>query len=178
MESIQDKLNEVNIEVEQELIYLILAVVAFAVVFLLLLFFAFIYLINPEVLFSPPESIGGYLSSLDPDMHRVVYGSEASSEEKEIAGEFVLDYLNEFRILESYESNSLVIGVGSSFDSTPYLEYLDDNDLIAVVDRANNNLFIYSKDLESLEGVSDVINVDLDYIAVKVNEGVVGELVV
>jgi len=158
-------------------LYLIISILCLLFIFGLGLIFGLIYLLQPEVLFSPPEDIGSFLLSLDPDFHRVVYGNTASLKETEKIKEFILNYLDSFQESKISGSNEIVMGIGSSFSEAPYLSYLKDNDSIVVYDAEKNSLYIYSKDLDKLNEISDILKKEvLDYSAIKIRNSEIEEL--
>jgi len=181
----EKEVSEIKIErsfkVEKGLIYFIVAILCLFFVLIVLLFFGFIYLTKPDVLLSPP-TIDSFLMSVN-NSYGVIVGDKASVEEVDLINGFVLGFgdLMVLRGSESFNDGLLIMGVGESFENVPYLEYLGDNDSIVIYDFERDSLYVYSKDLESLREVLGMLGSDvenLEYFSMKINKGIVEELVV
>ena len=177
------EVSEIKIErsfkVEKEAVYLIVAILSFIIIFIIILIFGFIYLTKPEALFSPP-TIDSFLGNLN-ESYDVVISDGASVEEGDLIGGFVLGFgnLKIFKQSEfSKDNRVMIIGIRENLIDVPYLEYLKDNDSVVIYDVERDSLYIYSKDLDSLKEVLDILkNSPLEYSSIKVNNGVVEELV-
>lgn len=172
---------EKSFKIEKESLYLIIAILSFVFIFILVLFFGAIYLLKPEALLSPP-SINSFLASLN-DSHKVVVGDKAIDKELDLinkfSSEFNVEILKESEPLD--KKNKLMIGISKSFTNTPYLEYLSDNDSIVIYNSEENNLYVYSKDLDSFEKVLDILKSDsenLEYSSIKINKEIIEELII
>ncbi|MBT4165635.1 hypothetical protein HOE04_01200 [archaeon] len=168
--------------VEKEGLYLIIFILSFFMVFIVLLVFGLFYLIEPDVLFSPP-TVGLFVMGLN-DSYVAIIGDEISENERNLINDFVLEF-GELKIFKEQERVSeeklLVIGLIDDFIDVYYLEYLKDNDSIVIYDSEKDSLYVFARDLNKLGEVMNILKNDsenLEYFSIKINQGVVEELVV
>lgn len=185
MEDVDSK-NQVVININKKLeikeggVYLIVAIASFSLIFIVLLVFGAIYLFEPAVLLSPNEGIGSYIA--DFNFENVVAGDDASLEEINDINKFLENFEFEKSIVREFESigaNEIVIGLSSGFSGFPYLDLLGSEDSVVISDLEADNLYVYSKDLESLKEILNILSSDsenLGFYAIKVDDGIIEEL--
>lgn len=163
-----------SFEVKPETYFLTISLVSFILVMLLIFGVFIIYLSKPEAFFSPPFTIGMFLSTLEQDTNYFIISEIADEEEKNVVTGFFSEY-PEIIVQKQWVNNSLTIGLASSFSD--YTEYLEDHDSIVLYLENENSFFVYSKDVEALKEVILLINDDqIIYSNAIVDDGLVKEL--
>ena len=149
-------------------INLIIAISCFIFIFITIVIIIIINLLKPGLLYSPPETIGEFLKSLDPDIHKISYINPDSQEEKTIINNFISLYIPTIQQTEKVKSDTLTIGTISPTSNKPFSTYLKNNQAIAIYDTGTNNLYIYSNNLENLKTTLALLNTNISYSKIKI----------
>ena len=159
-------------KIDRETFYLLISVLSFVFILGLVGFFGLVYLFEPDILFSPPEDIGVFLSSLEGSNIKGIVGSEDYVEDVGVIFGDV-EFIEERDVSEG--DNQIVVGVGSDFISAPYVDLLEGFDSIVVYSVDDVSLYVYGSGVEGFSEILEVlVSGELDgYSAVGVVDGVV-----